>query len=51
MDAVQIKVWHKHSKMIENLLKVIRFLEGLQQAEHLSMLNVYGLPSTKISDW
>ena len=28
--------------MVENLLKVIRILEGLQQAEHLRMLNVYG---------
>ena len=36
--------------MVENLLKVILFLEGLQQAEHLRMVNVYGLQSTKISD-
>ena len=34
--------------MIENLLEVIHILEGLQQAEHLRMLNVYGLQSTKI---
>ena len=27
--------------MVENLLKVIHILEGLQQAEHLRMLNVY----------
>ena len=38
------------SKMVENLLKVIHVLEGLQQAEHLRMLNVYGLQSTKIGD-
>ena len=29
-------------------MKVIRVLEGLPQAEHLRMLNVYGLQSTKI---
>ena len=38
------------SKVVENLLKVIHVLEGLQQAEHLRMLNVDGLQSTKISD-
>ena len=27
--------------MVKNLLKVIHVLEGLQQAEHLRMLNVY----------
>ena len=37
--------------MVENLLKAIHILEGLQQAEHLRMLNVYGLQSTKIGDW
>ena len=37
--------------MAENLLKVIHVLEGLQQAEHLGMLNMYGLQSTKINDW
>ena len=36
--------------MVENLLKVIHALEGLQQAEHLRMLNMYGLQSAKISD-
>ena len=39
------------SKMVENLLKAIHVLEGLQQAEHLRMLNVYGLHSTKINNW
>ena len=39
------------SKMVENLLKVIHILEGLQQAEHLRMLNLYGLQSTKIGNW
>ena len=38
--------------MVENLLKVIHILEGLQQAEHLRMLNMYRLflafPKTKI---
>ena len=38
------------SKVVENLLKVIHVLEGLQQAEHLRILNVYRLQSTKISD-
>ena len=33
--------------MVENLLKVIHVPEGLQQAEHLRMLNVYGLQPTK----
>jgi hypothetical protein len=36
--------------MAENPLKVIHVLEGLQQAEHLKMLNVCGLQSTKIDD-
>ena len=36
--------------MAKNLLKVIHILEGLQQAEHLRMLNV-GLQSTRIGDW
>ena len=39
MSAAQIKVWHKHLKMVENLLKVTHSLQGLQQAEHLRMLN------------
>ena len=51
MSAEQIKVWQKTSKMDKNLLKVIHTLEGLPQAEHLRMLNVYGLQSTKISVW
>ena len=38
------------SKVVEHLLKVVHILEGLQQAEHLRMLNVYGLQSTKIGD-
>ena len=37
--------------MAENLLKVIHIMEGLQQAEHLRMLNVYSLQSAKIRDW
>ena len=50
MNAAQIKCGANASKMAENLLKVIHVLEGLQQAEHLRMLNVYGLQSTKIDD-
>ena len=51
MSAVQIKVWRKHtSKMVKNLLEVIHVLEGLQQTEHLTMLNVYRLQSAKMSD-
>ena len=37
--------------MVKNLLKVIRVLKGLQQADHLRMLNIYGLQSSKISHW
>ena len=37
--------------MVENLMKEIHVLEGLQQAEHLRMLNGYGLQSTKIGHW
>ena len=50
MSTVQKKVWHKCFKMVENLLKVIHVLEGLQQTEHLRMLNVEGLQSTKINN-
>ena len=50
MNAVQMKVWHKHFKMADNLLKVIHILEGPQQAEHLRMLHVYGLQTTKIGN-
>ena len=44
MNAAQTNA----SKMVKNLLKVTHVLEGLQQAEHLRMMNVYGLQSTKI---
>ena len=37
--------------MVENLLKVIRVLEGLRQAEHLRMLNMYRLQSIKTGNW
>ena len=50
MNAMQIKVWHKHFKDDKNLLKVVHVLEGLQLAEHLRMLKVYRLQPTKISD-
>ena len=46
MSAGQINT----SKIVNNLLKVIHVLEGLQQAAHLRKLNVYRLQSTKISD-
>ena len=51
MTAAQIKCGTNASKTVENLLKVIHVLEGLQQAEHQRMLNVYGLQSTKINSW
>ena len=50
MSTAQKKVWHKSFKMVENLLKVIHVLEGLQETERLRMLNVYGLQSTKTGD-
>ena len=43
MSAVQIKCGTNASKVVKNLMKVIHILEGLQQAGHLRMLNVYGL--------
>ena len=49
MSESQIKA--NASEMVENLLKLVHILEGLQQAEHLRMLNMYGLQSTKIGDW
>ena len=50
MSAAKIKCSTNSSKTVNNLLKVIQVLEGLQQAEHLRMSNVYRLQSTKISD-
>ena len=53
------------SKMVNNLLKVIHILEGLQQTEHLRMFNMYnkdrrltvqelesdlGIPKTTVSE-
>ena len=49
MSATQIKGTNA-LKMVENLSKVTYILEGLQQAQHLRMLNTYGLQSTKIND-
>ena len=37
--------------MVKNLLEVIQFLKGLQQAKHLRMMNVFRLQSTEIGDW
>ena len=49
MSATQIKGTNA-LKMVKNLSKVTYILEGLQQAQHLRMLNVYGLQSTKTGD-
>ena len=43
MSAAKIKCSTNASKMVKNLLKVIHVLEGLKQAEHLRMLNMYRL--------
>ena len=37
--------------MVENMFKVVHILEGLQQAKHLTLLNVSRLQSTKIGNW
>ena len=52
MSAVQtIKCGSNVSMVVENLLKECKsVLEGLQQAECLRMLSVYGLQSTKMGD-
>ena len=42
VSAAQIKMSHKHFKVVKNLLKVTHIQEGLQQAEYLKMLNLYG---------
>ena len=50
MSIVQIKVGTNTSQMVEDVLKVTHILEGRQQAEHLRMLNVYGLQFTNIGN-
>ena len=50
-SAVQIKLGTNTSKIIKNLLKVIHVLEGLPQAKHLRMLNLYRLQSIKTGNW
>ena len=50
MHSEQMKVWHKRFQDVANLLKVSPIVEGLQQAEPLRMLNVYGLQPTKIGN-
>ena len=41
LQSLNLKKKRKNaSKMVKNLLKVIHVLEGLQQAEHLRMLNM-----------
>ena len=42
MNALQTKVQHKHFKDGWQSVESDPRLEGLQQAEHLRMLNVYG---------
>ena len=54
MSAAQIKVWHKHFKDGRESVerphwKAFYVLEGLQQAEHLRMLDMDRL-QTKISN-
>lgn len=55
MSAAPMKVWHKRFKdgreSVEKI-KVIHVLEGLRQAEHLRILNVYRLrlPKTDTKD-
>ena len=50
MSAAQVKVWHESFKDGQVSIKVIHILEVLQQAEHLRMLNMYRLQSTKVGD-
>ena len=50
MSAAHVKVWHRRFKDGWDSVKVIHVLEGLQQAEHLRLLNVYRLQWTKISN-
>ena len=50
MSAAQRKCGTNASKMVENLLKMIHVLEGLQEAEHLRMLNVYRLQQRSVTD-
>ena len=62
MSAAQIKVWHKRFKDGRDPLKVIHILGGLQQAEHLRMMNKdqrrdvreleadLGIPETSVSE-
>jgi hypothetical protein len=50
VSEAQINCGTDASNMAWNLFKVIHVLEGLQQAEHLKMLNMCWLQSTKIGD-
>ena len=50
MSAVQINMWHKCFKDGQESVESDPVLEDLQQAEHLRMLSVYRLKSTKISN-
>ena len=51
ISVMQIQVWHKHFKDGQESVERDPCSEGLQQAEHLRMLNMYGLQSAKIDDW
>ena len=50
MNATKTKLWHKCFKNSQESVESDPRLEGLQQAEHLRMLNVNQLQSTKFSD-
>ena len=50
MSAAQIKVWHKCFKDGEESVESDPHSGNLKEAEHLRMLDLYGLQSTNISD-
>ena len=50
LSATQIKVRDKHFKDGQESVESDPRLEGLRQAEHLRMLNLYRLKSTKTDD-
>ena len=50
MSTAQIKVWHKCFKACQESVESDHVPEGLQQTEHLRMLNVYRLQSAEVSD-
>ena len=50
MNAKQVKSMAQMLQRCLRILKMIHVLEGVQQAEHLRILNMYEQQSTKISD-